>query len=166
MKVGISTSTWFQVVPFCSLISEQFFSALGWFFTPSVIFYDLRGNLHWDDLKWPKNHFRVAKHWFWGVECKFWGHIEKCFRFFRSGTGSAIFRVRKIVFSAFSFISRLCNMFWHLHNQTFDSLEPRGVFQKKKKWLKRFWEDKSAFLSGFLAQMVEISTGMYWKALV
>ena len=24
MKVGISTSTWFQVVPFCSLISEQF----------------------------------------------------------------------------------------------------------------------------------------------
>ena len=24
MKVGILTSTWFQVVPFCSLISEQF----------------------------------------------------------------------------------------------------------------------------------------------
>ena len=24
MKVGISTSTWFQNVPFCSLISEQF----------------------------------------------------------------------------------------------------------------------------------------------
>ena len=83
MKVGISTSTWFQVVPYCSLISEHFFSALGWFFTPSVIFYDLKGNLHWDDLKWPKKHFWVAKRWFWGVECTFWRHIsiEKCFRF-------------------------------------------------------------------------------------
>ena len=28
MKVGISTSTWFQVVPFCSLISEQFLFSL------------------------------------------------------------------------------------------------------------------------------------------
>ena len=28
MKVGISTSTWFQVVPFCSLISEQLLFSL------------------------------------------------------------------------------------------------------------------------------------------
>ena len=28
MKVGISTSTWFQVVPFCPLISEQFLFSL------------------------------------------------------------------------------------------------------------------------------------------
>ena len=33
MKVGISTSTWFRVVPICSLISEQFF------FRSRMIFY-------------------------------------------------------------------------------------------------------------------------------
>ena len=80
-----------------------FVFTLGWFFTPSVIFYDHRGNLQGDDLKCLKKHFLVAKRWFWGVECKFWGHIsiEKCFRFFRLGTESAIFRVRKIAFYAF-----------------------------------------------------------------
>ena len=91
-----------------------FVFGLGWFFTPSVNFYYLRGNLHWDDLKWPKNHFRVVKRWFWVVECKFWGHIsiEKCFRFFRSGTGSAIFRVRKIAFDAFfyAFYAIFCTL--------------------------------------------------------
>ena len=95
------------MVSSCSILFTDFGTAfvfaLGWFFTPSVIFCVLWGDLHWEVLKWPKNHFRVAKHWFWGVECKFWGHIsiEKCFCFFRSGTGSAIFRVRKIAFDAF-----------------------------------------------------------------
>ena len=97
----------FYMVSSCSILFTDFRTvfvfALGWFFTPSVFFYDLGGNLHWDDLKWPKNHFRVVKRWFWVVECKFWGHIsiEKCFCFFRSDTGSAIFRVRKIAFFAF-----------------------------------------------------------------
>ena len=92
----------FYMVSSCSILFTDFGTvfvfALGWFFTPSVNFYYLRGNLHWDDLKWPKNHFRVVKRWFWVVECKFWGHIsiEKCFRFFRLGTGSAIFKGQKI----------------------------------------------------------------------
>ena len=93
-------SSWSNLLPDFETV---FVFALGWFFTPSVFFYDLGGNLHWDDLKWPKNHFRVVKRWFWAVECMFWGHIsiEKCFYFFRSDTGSAIFRVRKIAFFAF-----------------------------------------------------------------
>ena len=97
----------FYMVSSCSILftdfRKVFVFALGWFFTPSVFFYDLGGNLHWGDLKWPKNHFRVVKRWFWVVECIFWGHIsiEKCFCFFRSDTGSAIFRVRKIAFFAF-----------------------------------------------------------------
>ena len=85
--------------------------SVGWFFKKilfwwkfeflllSVIFFKyITGNLQGDDFKWPKNHFRMAKRWFCGVECKFWGHIsiEKCFRDFRLGTGCAIFKLRKI----------------------------------------------------------------------
>ena len=53
-----------------------FVFALRLFFTPSVIDCVLRGNLHWDNLKQPKNHFCVVERWFWVVECKFLGHFS------------------------------------------------------------------------------------------
>ena len=60
------------MVSSCSILFTDFRTvivfSLGWFFTLSVIFYDLRWNLQRDDLKWPKKkHFWVANVSFWGT---------------------------------------------------------------------------------------------------
>ena len=52
-----------HVVPYCSLISEQFL----------LIFYAVCNFLRFtlNNLKWTKKHFRVAEHWFCGMEVFF-----------------------------------------------------------------------------------------------
>lgn len=66
-----------HVVPYCSLISEQFL--LIFYAVCNFLRFTLNNN--WSGRK--KKHFRVAKHWFCGVECKLLGtFLLEVFSFF------------------------------------------------------------------------------------